>query len=379
MIGARERQPPSAPRGSFWPSETQAALIRVAFSAPGETAAAWTRVRPQFELDRLETGTFALLPVLYRALARGGVPEPQLPRLKGIYRSTWYRNTLLLEQTRMIVDALADAGIRFALVAGIGTAFRFYGGIGLRPTPAVELLLARREAQDALRALERLGWGASSEVEGGRALRVLGADGHACLLRFVLAPGVPADILLEDREAQLEQLEIQGVALPVLSPAQELLAACVTGGRAKSLATIQWLVDVLAILRTAPQIDWQRIGEHAVTMHQELRLLDTLTVVSTYLEREDVEAARRQLTTLGVPRRQRLAHLFCSGAITGVGGLPLTLGEHLEETLEFPAPAALRTLPRFLQRRWGLEHERQVPLHAVRRARAALGARRANA
>jgi hypothetical protein len=119
--------------GSFWPSPLQEQLLQVALGNPDGAVATWERLRPGFDLDRLEPGSFVLLPLTYRALVDGGSDEPLLPRLKGIYRSTWVKNNLLVERTRETHEVLAEAGVEPFFVGGV-TVSAYYDDMGLRPT-----------------------------------------------------------------------------------------------------------------------------------------------------------------------------------------------------------------------------------------------------
>ncbi|HZT52754.1 MAG TPA: lipopolysaccharide biosynthesis protein, partial [Gaiellaceae bacterium] len=79
--------PPAArPRRSrdFRPSPLQRQLLLVALGDPESATEAWASLPPTFSLDDLEPGSFELLPLVYRNLARTRPDEPLLPKLKGI-------------------------------------------------------------------------------------------------------------------------------------------------------------------------------------------------------------------------------------------------------------------------------------------------------
>src|SRR3954454_15468108 len=126
--------------GSFWPSPSQRELLEVALGAGDEAQVSWQRLRPALDLDNLEPGSFALLPLVYQTLIDNRSDDSLLPRLKGIYKNTWVRNNLLLERIGETADALASAGLRPLFLAGTLFADRFYSSLALRPTASVELL-----------------------------------------------------------------------------------------------------------------------------------------------------------------------------------------------------------------------------------------------
>lgn len=60
-------------------------------------------------IERLEAGQFQLLPMLYPQLEQTAVDHPWLPRLKGIYRRTWFANQLALRAAAAALQVLTDA------------------------------------------------------------------------------------------------------------------------------------------------------------------------------------------------------------------------------------------------------------------------------
>ena len=132
---------------AFWPTRQQRLLLETALGDRSEAEAAWRELLPGLDLQAIEDGTFAALPLVYRALDAAVPDEPLLPRLKGMYRSTWARNTLLRERLAVSARALESAGVPFLLVGSIGAARRYYATLGLRPTPAIELLVRNDDAR----------------------------------------------------------------------------------------------------------------------------------------------------------------------------------------------------------------------------------------
>jgi Uncharacterised nucleotidyltransferase len=145
-------------KGYFWPSPAQERLLVVALGDDSEAIAAWLELRSRIQLERLEPGSFALLPLVYRTLGRVAADESLLPRLKGIYRSTWAKNNLLLERARETFEALSARRVEALLLGGLGSGIRFYGDYALRPTRAIEILVAPLARTAAVAALGQVGW-----------------------------------------------------------------------------------------------------------------------------------------------------------------------------------------------------------------------------
>ena len=129
------------PRGSFWPSATQRALLEVGLGPEAKAPERWRALQP-LDVTTLETGSFGLLPPLYERLHELLPDDPQLPRLFGTYRSVWYRNQLLLERLAVLLPLLRQrAGVQPLLVGGMSALLRWYPRLGLRPVPLLELIV----------------------------------------------------------------------------------------------------------------------------------------------------------------------------------------------------------------------------------------------
>jgi hypothetical protein len=147
---------------TFGLSPLQQHLLVVALEdSPEVVADTWKEIRPQLALDELEPGLYELLPLVYRNLAECDLDEPELPRLKGIYRKAWVANALLVERTKETAEALTAVGVPALFIEGVALASRFYSELGLRPTTVVDVCVSERDEPAALAQLQHAGWAAS--------------------------------------------------------------------------------------------------------------------------------------------------------------------------------------------------------------------------
>ena len=129
--------------GSFWPSERQKLLLRTATAGGEASAEAWRQLRPQLELDRLELGSFPVLPLVHRQLERLGIDDPEMSRLGGIRRRTWAMNQLELEAVTPALRSLDEP----IVVGGWQFPAHYYGGdFGLRQVDGLEVLVRQGAA-----------------------------------------------------------------------------------------------------------------------------------------------------------------------------------------------------------------------------------------
>jgi Uncharacterised nucleotidyltransferase len=359
--------------GAFWPTSLQERLLEIAIGPPNEAARAWTCVRPSFCLDKLEPGSFALMPLVYRALAGSGSNDPLLPRLKGIYRRSWVVNNVLLERTAEVAGALRRAGIRALFIEGPLLGTRFYGEHGLRPSGAVDVLVDPDAADAAVRVLARAGWNPRSN-RGGRHREprlLVDPAGNLCLLRTTIAADSGgADLVAAHAPLweSSEALDVGGVEVMSTSATDTLLSVCLGHAQGWQLPRLRWIVDAVMVTRTS-SIDWDRASWLAGLHGQRLRLRDALSYVS------DVAPPSLEIVVNAVPppvsRRERVAHYCGAGAVPGLGIGQAVLAEYLSISSSSSMGNLIRGFPRFLRERWDTT-TLGLPVAATRRMAASI-------
>ncbi|HEX6490683.1 MAG TPA: nucleotidyltransferase family protein [Gaiellaceae bacterium] len=371
--------------GSFWPSGQQQLLLEAALSKGERGASAWRQLRPSFDLDALEPASYVLLPLLYRQLERLEPEEPLLPRLRGLYRRNWYLNQLLLDRLKPGLEAVREAGVDALVVSSWELPVRYYGDLGLRRVPELQLLVSTESVGSTFAALARAGWSGPAKAPGTFLrsrpyARFEGENGVTCLVYWRLfheffdpARGrEPEDLWLASSEFSLG-----GVSARSLGPADELLQICATGARTTSWPTITWIPDAIAVLR-APEsaIDWARFIRQGRRLRATLRLLDALAFLSHELAAPVPAQVLEELRGTPVLARERLAHRTAAARWPLLGQAPEILTRFLVLTAEESIPRALAHGPGFLREEWGLDRWTQLPFAALQRGRAGVAGRR---
>lgn len=343
--------------GSFWPTPQQTLLLRAALLEGGAGAEAWARVRPSIDLDTLESEALVLLPLVHGQLAAAGVDDPLLPRLRGIHHRTWYVNQLRLDRGAPVVVALQAAGAEPLLVNSFELVVAYYRDLGARAVTALNVLVRPDRFDAALRAL-------GDAARSGRDwASFAGAEGDEWVVRRRLVDEFARDepVDLWDTAAAVE---LGSVTAGMLSPADELLAVCLTGARARPWRSLVWIADAATIVRVAgAEIDWPRLVDHATRLRATLRLREALAFLRTELDAPIPERVVEELERAHVMRRDALAHRLASRAGTE------SVTRFLTATADVGALRAVSSLPTFLRDDWRLERRSQVPLAALRRAR----------
>lgn len=358
--------------GSFWPTRQQELLLRAALLSGTEATQAWIEARPRLDIDRLEEGSYSLLPLVYRQLQEAEVTEPLLPRLKGIYRHTWSKNQVVLRELRAVVDTLAAAGVE-PLVIGGAARLAYYPELGLRTLTEFELLV---RAHDVERSLRALGWHGDTVpprvLRGRSTLRVETAEHRPFGLHWRLLPEYAVDgdepVWQRARKIELPDVDVLG-----LGPADELLHVCAGGVRTALWANVQWIADAVVILRTS-DVDWDGLVTQAEKRRASPRLREALAYLVQLLDAPVPPGVLSRLERFDVTRRDVIAHKVSGSGGRLLGEFPNTLAGYIRSG-DGPLRSALG-LPRFLRDTWNVERGWQLPLVAARKGAATIAARR---
>ena len=362
--------------GSFWPNDRQKLLLRAALMGGDASAEAWQRVRPAFDLDDPDHASQALLPLVYRQLDRLGIDDSGLPKLRGIYRRTWYMNQLLLDRLKETVEAVGDGGGDPLVVSSWELPLRYYGDLGLRSVAALHLLVRPDHVARAARALSEQGWAGPLEptesflrsTHNGRYDR---ANGDRCLLYWRLFhefsdPGRGREA--EDLWERPIDLELRGVPARALSPTDELLNLFVGGARMSRWPSVTWVADAITVMRAPDSvIDWERLVRQARHLRATLRVHDAASFLRRELDAPVPAEVLDELREARTSRREVLAHRAGGTRMGPLGPTPDTLTRFLRLTADVSVPRALAGLPTFLRDEWGLERRSQVPFAILRK------------
>ena len=145
-------------RPAFLPTPQQELLLKAALFSGDDARSAFAEWASSADIDRLDAGSFRLLPALHLNLKALGVTHALTPRLLSVYRSTWYRNQILLDRTAAVIRMLAKHDIDSLLLKGAALASGIYGDSGARPMADADLLVRRKDLPGAVDLLRATGW-----------------------------------------------------------------------------------------------------------------------------------------------------------------------------------------------------------------------------
>lgn len=364
-------------RGGALPTPEQELLLRTAL-LPGDDALDGFRAwRARTDFNNLDAGSYRLLPLLYRNLLKHGSTDPLLPKLRGVYRQTWYKNQLEFHNFAALLGSFGDAGIATLLLKGPALVLQYYKDYGLRPMDDFDVLVHLQDAPAAMHILQSLRW--MPKLKNLRSPEALIPMRHCG--EYEDAIGQQLDlhwhVLQECRQpdddddfwAGAVPTTLAGISTLALNPTDQLFHVCAHGMRWSPVPPVRWAADAWMILMAADtNIDWRRLTAQAEKRHLILPLRDALGFLREKLDAPIPPEALAQLQALPVTSRERSEYAARTHPQKILGYIPAMWVDY-ERTANARALAPkLFGFARFLQYTWDVEHLWQVPLLALSRS-----------
>lgn len=302
-----------------WPTPAQLLLLRVALAEDATTAgAAWRAWRAGGgDVDALDVGSTRLLPLVSRTLREHGVQDPDLGRLRGLHRRSWYVNQRLVHQAASALVALGAAGIPTLLLKGAALVATHETELAVRPMNDIDVLVPPAHARTAVDVLVAAGW----STQGARldhlmrvrhAVGLRATDGGALDLHWsaLQLPGDDAPFW-----ARAVRVQLKGASTRAPGPADQLVIACVHGV-GPNPASVRWIADAGLLMRAAgDELDWGSLVDTARARRVTAQLGDAVAVL---LDEVGLAVPPRVVAELRAHRSglpERAAHRACEGAI----------------------------------------------------------------
>jgi len=349
---------------SFWPTRQQELLLRAALFEGGYAVEAWKDWRSLVDIediDRLDPGSYRLLPLVYQNLKNLQALDPIMMKLKGVYRLTWYKNQILFHTISGLLQDFQNAGIETMVLKGAALTSLFYKNYGLRPMKDFDVLVHTDQAMPAIQLLKKLGWKPKDfepqetyvsvsyshgfEDESGREL-----DLHWHI--FSQCRETHAD---DDFWGKATVISFHDVPTRVLNPTDQLLHICVHGARWNETPPFRWVADAIMILKNAGnEIDWHRLALQAEKRHLVLPLLDTLRYLSDFFEAPISPEMIKNIESVHVPFTERIEYNIAVSPPTKWKAFLDLWCQHSRLTKTSNILTRGIKFPAFLQRIWGI-------------------------
>lgn len=357
--------------GGCWPTPEQELLLRAAL-LQGQTAAeAWEEWRTVSEIDRLDSGSARLLPLVYRNLRDCGIGGFFMPKLKGIYLHMWAQNQLLLRAAVEPLTSFHKHGIETLTLKGAALATLYYPSPGLRPMEDFDLLVRAERAAEAINLLSEARWTSIYQTP-----QAMIPYEHAC--EFTDGAGRRIDLHWHALGVGLRKIgdddlwdakmpfKIAGVDSFALNPADQLLHVCVHGVRWNAVPPLRWVADALMIMRAAPtEIDWGRLVEQARKRRLSLPMKESLIYLRKLLDAPVPPAVIESLRQDPASKLERVIYEAWLNPHKAVRTLPALA--HWLQVFRFRRGAGsgqrVAEFAEYLQNLWHVKRLWQLPFH----------------
>jgi hypothetical protein len=360
--------------GSFWPTQQQELLLHAALLKGRGAIDAWSEWRSRVDIDdidRLDPGSYRILPLLYRNLNNQGVEDPLMMRLKGVYRLAWYKNQMLFHTMANLLRSFHDAGIKTMVLKGAALTVLFYKDYGLRPMDDFDVLVHTEQAIPAINLLKKLGWKPKSFEPTEEYINVSyshgfrdGADREFDLHWHVLSQSRKRDSDDDFWEGAIE-IKIHDVPAYALNPADQLLHICIHGTKWDVTPTLRWVEDAIMILTTLESgIDWNRLIAQAEKRRLILPLQDTLIYLRDTFDAPIASEILQSINDIPVPRIERIEYKITVSPPTRWTAVLDLWCQHSRLTGNTSILHKLIKFPRFLQKIWGLSLWK-IPFYSI--------------
>jgi hypothetical protein len=357
---------------AWLPSETDELLIRAAVEQTPSGVDAWRRWRALVPLDDARHEAALLLPAAYRNLSRLGEVDPEMDRLKGIYRFAWSRNQLIFATGARAIRVLERAGIGTLALKGAALSVLAYGDRGARQMVDFDLLVPRERVMEAIAALAGGGF-RPHEAFPDPERRVPVHHSTA----FVHERGQEIDLHWyalwqsspdQDFWEAAVPIEFEGVATRTLCPSDQLIQVCAHGAEWTPARSLRWVADALVLLRArGDAIDWDRVGDQATRRRITATILDALEYLRVTFGAKVPDEVLVQLRAVRVPVREAVARRAAKAPVSQRGILISQWDRYRRLKLLDPSAPRPPHFPAQLKEAWGAPTYRAFTAHAVRR------------
>jgi hypothetical protein len=359
----------SRPRS--FPNEQQELLLRAALLEREPAVDAWERWKGLTGgIEQHDHASFRLLPLLYRKLSAYGVEEPQVERLKGVYRHAWYCNQRLFHEAEGVLQDFEQAGIPTILLKGAALTQLYYLDPGTRPMDDLDVLVPPERAEEAFHMLAANGWRRKTGVP----FRTLRFSNHAT--GFVDGRGRELDLHWnalwqpaadQDFWAAAVPVKIRDASALALCPADQLLHVAIHGTGWNG-APVRWVADAMTILgAAASDIDWDRVVERSAARHLTLQLAPALRYLQDAFGAPVPAEAIARVEAVRPTRGERLAQSALENRMRHGSAYALHWDRWRRLRTQDPTSGAPASFVSYMQASWSAASRRDLARRLARK------------
>jgi len=365
----------AATKRPWMPSQRHVLLVRAALLAGEPAIDAWNRWKLAGDLDRIDDGSSALLPIVYRNLTDHGVDDPMVRRARDAYKMTWLENEQRFAELSALLESASAAGIETMVLKGVALALLYYRDLGLRCMGDVDILIRPDDVADAINTLTELGWrktGRTPDVltetylNARREIHFL-SDRATCL---DLHWRVMDETCLSSRDdwfwSGAIRASVRGVETHAMNPTDQLLHVCAHATLWTPVPFPRWIADAAMILKASRgDIDWDRLISHARRLGLVTPVRETLKQVVDVLDAPIPSSVLDNLHRLPPSKEDLRNYRIRCLPPNPLRTLPLEFRRMSLRSGRANRGWRLLAFPSYARALWGLEHAWQLPVKVL--------------
>lgn len=280
-----------------------------------------------------------LLPLVFRACdhhrldpARALVTVLKTAALREELRTRSYRAI-----RRSVFEALAAADVRPIVLKGAALGELVYPDPSLRHSHDVELLVGDADWDGLGALLAPLGFTDVASIPGEVRAVLTHPSGLPLVLHRRLFRVPFYNMARDEIWMRTETATLDGVAMPVLAPADMLVHVCGDALHSAGLGSYRWIFDAWYLLDGRPDLDWELVARTATARQMALPLALSLTYLADQLDAPVPRVISDRLTAMAAQDRSIGPELALHAARAAAGGLRSLL----RRTRTIPGRAAI--------------------------------------
>jgi hypothetical protein len=238
-------------------------------------------------------------PLLYRhlnALGSAAIPAAAFEKLHRLFLANAARNEIIIRELFRILDLLEANDIKALPFKGPVLAQRAHGDISLRQFDDLDFLLDEQDIMPAANLLMKQGYGPMIDLSNSERVAHLKAGWGYSLQNTATRIHVELDCAIgtdcfsfrpdpDWLSRDQTTVTLSGKSVPAIGTETLFLFLCVHGTK-HVWSRLSWVSDIAAVLKSEPDLDWQRLLDRARACGAKRMLLLGLRLAEKILSAE---------------------------------------------------------------------------------------------
>jgi len=239
--------------------------------------------------DTLDYPSFRLVPALFQSFKHLKDENPYHARMKGIYRYSLFKNSLLLTKAKELIRQFQLANIDFVLFKGMALTIGYYKNHSIRPMGDVDFLIHRKDIERAEKILHANRLVYRYEIERRQAFTehsfdYIDPEGNGIDLHWYSLSESMINAIDSGIWRRAKKVNWEGMELKIMAPEDLIVTGCINGVRelySMRCDWVYWVYDIVNIIRTETDIDWNIIYHEAKNRNLAEKIFHALTLVNS--------------------------------------------------------------------------------------------------